>query len=315
MLNHKTKWISSILVACLILFTISAITTAEDYTYPKKTKYDGEKINVAMVSEGICEELIPLLPEFEEKTGIKVNLELYPYPNLQEKMMIALTQKSGAYDVVHIDCVRYGQFAGQGWVIPLDDYISKTDPTILALDDHLPGLMQEQAIYDGKTFGMPYISAAMGLIYRKDLFDEYGVKLPNTWDELIEVCKAIQLKLPQGSYPLIFTAARDESLICTYMNLLGSYSGYVYDGNYVATMNTEAGKKSMEMLKELLGYCPPGATTYVHGEVLQMFGDGKIAAGVYWYNQAAIFEDPEKSKIVGKWDAYLMPGVKQADGS
>jgi len=43
MLNRRTKLISSILVACLFFLTISAITYAEDYTYPKKTKYDGEK--------------------------------------------------------------------------------------------------------------------------------------------------------------------------------------------------------------------------------------------------------------------------------
>ena len=65
-----------------------------------------------------------------------------------------------------------------------------------------------------------YISAAMGLVYRNDITEQYGIKLPETWDELIEVCKKLQIELPEGMYPLIFTAKRDEAVVCTYFNLL-----------------------------------------------------------------------------------------------
>ncbi len=315
MLEGKRNLVFIVISFCLVFLAANMVFAEEKYVYPRKTKYEGEKINVAMVSEAICEELVPLLPRFEEQTGIKVNLELYPYQNLQEKMMIALTQQSGAYDVVHIDCVRYGQFAGQGWVIPLDDYIAKTDPDVLRFEDHMPGLMEQQAYWDGKVYGLPYISAAMGLVYRNDITEQYGIKLPETWDELIEVCKKLQIELPEGMYPLIFTAKRDEAVVCTYFNLLGSYGGYVYDSEYRAALDTEAARKSLIMLKEMLNYCPPGTTTYDHAEVLQAFGDGKIVFGIYWFNQAPVFENPNTSRIVGKWDAYLMPGVRQEDGS
>src|SRR5690606_11638995 len=114
--------------------------------------------------------------------------------NLQEQQAVALAQRTGAYDVVHVDCVWVGQYAGQGWTIPVEDFIAKTNPEVLAIDDFFPLVLEGQGMWEGKVFGLPFIQAVFGLYYRTDLFEKYGLEVPETWDELYEVVKFLDEK-------------------------------------------------------------------------------------------------------------------------
>ena len=43
-----------------------------------------------------------------------------------------------------------------------------------------------------KCYGVPYATNSSGIIYNKDIFEENGVEVPETWSELIEVCETLQ---------------------------------------------------------------------------------------------------------------------------
>ena len=38
---------------------------------------------------------------------------------------------------------------------------------------------------NGHVFGVPFNSAPVGMWYRKDIFDKYNIKLPETYDEYL----------------------------------------------------------------------------------------------------------------------------------
>ena len=42
------------------------------------------------------------------------------------------------------------------------------------------------------TFGIPYVANAAGILYNRDMFEEHGWEIPNTWDELMTLCNDIQ---------------------------------------------------------------------------------------------------------------------------
>jgi multiple sugar transport system substrate-binding protein len=53
---------------------------------------------------------------------------------------------------------------------------------------------------DGKIYGLPYNTNARVLLYRKDLFKEYGLEVPKTWDEYLKVASAITEKSNKQVY-------------------------------------------------------------------------------------------------------------------
>lgn len=63
-------------------------------------------------------------------------------------------------------------------------------------DKFAPGAWA-QTTFDGHTFGVPQDIGPMALLYRKDVFDRYGVKKPVTWEDYRQAAATIKAKAPQ----------------------------------------------------------------------------------------------------------------------
>lgn len=71
---------------------------------------------------------------------------------------------------------------------------------------------------DGKVYAIPYATNAGGIIYNKDLFAKLGLKVPKTWDELMDVCNKIEAS---GGIPFYLTL-KDAWTGMPYWNALTS---------------------------------------------------------------------------------------------
>ncbi len=316
------KVVMGVSVGLIIMMGIVSGAFAVEVSVPEGFKFGtytqqpwaGETIHVAMVAEPRCDALKELAPEFEKLTGIKIVFDILAYPTLQEKQMVALTQGTGVYDIVHVDCVWVGQYAGEGWTIPLEEFILRTDHNTLALDDFIPAVVSEQGMWEDRIFGLPFINAAFGLHYRTDIFDKYGIEVPQTWKELRETAEKLNLKEP-GVSGITFMGRRGVQLQCSYDNMLWSFGGDWYDENYRPTINSAAAVDALEYFKTLIPFAPAGVLTYDWDETARSFAQGKAAMDIQWHNAAPTCSDPSKSKIVGKFDFAVIPGKLQPDGS
>ncbi len=316
------KVVMGVSVGLIIMMGIVSGAFAVEVSVPEGFKFGtytqqpwaGETIHVAMVAEPRCDALKELAPEFEKLTGIKIVFDILAYPTLQEKQMVAITQGTGVYDIVHVDCVWVGQYAGEGWTIPLEEFILRTDHNTLALDDFIPAVVSEQGMWEDRIFGFPFINAAFGLHYRTDIFDKYGIEVPQTWKELRETAEKLNLKEP-GVSGITFMARRGVQLQCSYDNMLWSFGGDWYDENYRPTINSAAAVDALEYFKTLIPFAPAGVLTYDWDETARSFAQGKAAMNIQWHNAAPTCSDPSKSKIVGKFDFAVIPGKLQPDGS
>jgi raffinose/stachyose/melibiose transport system substrate-binding protein len=61
------------------------------------------------------------------------------------------------------------------------------------LGEFLPASLKPVTV-DGKVLGAPELMHSDGLLYNKTMFEQYGLKVPQTWDEFIAVCEALQAK-------------------------------------------------------------------------------------------------------------------------
>jgi multiple sugar transport system substrate-binding protein len=312
----------SVLILGIASSTLAWVELREIINIPKGFKFGtytqkpwaGATINVAMVAEPRSDAIAKVANEFTELTGIKVNFHILAYPTLQEKQMVALTQGTGAYDIVHVDCVWVGQYAGEGWTIPVEEFILRTDHNTLALDDFIPAVVSEQGMWQDRIYGLPCIQAVFGLHYRTDIFEKYGVEVPQSWEELRETAKKLNLKEP-GVHGITFMGRRGVQLQCTYDNMLWSFGGEWYDENYRPTINSQAAVDALEYFKSLIPFAPRGVLTYDWDENARAFAQGTAAMTIQWQNAAPTFYDPEKSKIVGKFKFTKVLGKKQPDGS
>jgi multiple sugar transport system substrate-binding protein len=302
-------------LAASISRTAVAADTASEAKFGKLAKnWSGTTLNVSLVAEARSDGLKQIVKEFTDATGIKVNINIYPYPTLQERQFTAVNQRTGNVDIVHVDCVWMGQYAGQGWLHPVTDFVKQTDPEVLSYDDFIPQVLQELCVWENTLYGLPFITAVFTLYYRKDIFEKHGLQPPQTWEELREIARQIHEKESRnGISGLTMMAKRGVQLVCTHLNVFGSMGGYYYDKKFVPTMASDAGIKSIEYLRSLVPFCNEGVLAQDYDESAATFKQGHAAMNLQWQNAAPQFVG-EGSKITETVAITQVPGVKQGSG-
>ena len=147
---------------------------------------------IPMSSEGPMKE--PLLKWMKdtlpkELPGITVGDNYGPpiYQDAQQKFIVQ--GRKGKPDV--IEAVLEGMIAYQraGLLAPVDDLFDRWSDK----DQFIPSTIKALTL-NGKLYGVPYNTNVRVLLYRKDLFQKYGMTPPKTWDEMLQDAATISAK-------------------------------------------------------------------------------------------------------------------------
>lgn len=232
-------------------------------------------------------------PNFEKETGIQVTLAAFPWATLRQNNTTDLLTGAGKYDVMsgsYYLAELYEHF------ISLDNYIEKSGFG----KGLLTGFMGKCEHYNGHQIGLPYGPDAYGILYRKDLFDNAGLTWPKTWDEF--VAKLTQMKSisdANGMTTFVFSGGAPEQAPALFFD---KYDGYFVtrDGKYQLEKN-----KAIAVLKtdkELLKYMSSDFMGLSIDDANARFLDGKALMIICWPSFiVAAADNPQKSKVVGKW--------------
>lgn len=102
-------------------------------------------------------------------------------------------------------------------------------------------------------YGLPYATNAEGIIYNVDIFNQYGISIPTTYDELLAVCEALQ---EQGVQPFYFTFKDAWTMGPLFMPLAANLTPdtFLQDRQENKTTFLETHKETAEKILELCRY-------------------------------------------------------------
>ena len=89
--------------------------------------------------------------EYEAQSGNKVEFVKMDLPTMYEKEVLDMVGNTGAYDVITWNVSWKAEWANNGYLLALDDYVAKEDPAELALEDITPILVKTGGYWGGKT--------------------------------------------------------------------------------------------------------------------------------------------------------------------
>ncbi|MFV0359220.1 extracellular solute-binding protein, partial [Tropicimonas sp.] len=163
----------------------------------------------------------------------------------------------------------------------------------------------------GSLFGLPNGSETSVLIYRKDIFEKHGLKVPETYDELLDVACRIP-ELEPGVGGLASRAASGHQASHAFLLHLAPLGGRVFDDEWNPIINNEAGLAAANALKTIVDCGPEGSSAFGPAEAANAFATGTAAMFLDSIAFAPGFEDPAESKVVGKVGYALHPeGVRR----
>lgn len=231
-------------------------------------------------------------------------IELSDQADQQRAAMIKNAESKGAsnYDVLSVDVVWTAEFAANGYLTAL--------PTTLDTTGYLKAAV-DSGTYFNKLYAFPSTSDGALLYYRKDLLDEFGLKVPTTWADMKSACSTIKAKYPAiDCYGGQFQ--KYEGLTCNIAEMINSAGGQFLDSSGAPTVNTDAAIAGVQWAVDAFkdGTIPKAALTWQEEQSRTAFQDGNL---VFLRNWPYVYSLAEKtdgsSKVAGKFGIAPIPGL------
>lgn len=280
-------------------------------------RYEGAEVRVTTLNFPISEIQQARIPAFEELTGIKVQWEMLPEDQWRQKVKVE--HLSGTTDLNSF-LSYWGQeglqFYQSGWYTdlkPLMDDPNMTNPDF-NWDDYTDNL-RAAAVVDGQIPIIPDRGSALPILYyRRDLFEQFELEKPETWDDVMNAAKTIFEGTAGEVFGIVLRgkAAAATSMFAPVLHDLGG-SWFDRESGDV-TFNTPEALAAFEWWGTILReYGPPGSVNNHWAEVTGIFSQGRAAMVYDDIVFASVFGDPEKSTVVDKVGYSVAPSGPHSD--
>src|SRR5918994_1672131 len=123
--------------------------------------YAGTTINGSCFQTTYFEYLKTYFPQFEERTGIKVNFNMQAFPVYNQRTDLELSTKGSALDVINCTFIYSGRWIGAGWMTNLDTFVKDAKYTPAAWD---PEDFAADKLHHWNW--IPYLMGAGGAVFK-----------------------------------------------------------------------------------------------------------------------------------------------------
>lgn len=259
--------------------------------------YEGTELNLLFKEGYEIEAIQEFIGDFEEATGISVNIEVYDEPTARQQFVLDSTTKTGTYDVTSASFWNMPEFVRAGWLEPLDGYL---DDTTQWLDmDAIPDGALESMTIDGELYALPHTIIGGMLFYRTDLFEEHGLEPPQDTDDIMSAAKQLADAGIEAN-PFVARGAPTFASLGTLLGWAYGYGAVLFDDENRPHANSPEMIEAMEDFVTLMrDYGPADAPSLTFTQAGEVFSSGNGAMMFDTSGFGTIFENPDQSQVAG----------------
>jgi multiple sugar transport system substrate-binding protein len=260
---------------CVIILTIAIVAAANAET---------PEIRVLLANHPYGDLLKAAIPEFEQASGIKVDLEQYQESQLTTKLTTEFATGSSTVDVFMTRPLQEAKmFYKNGWYMPLTTYDFSDFPTNAL----------SVVTFGQTTFVVPIVTEWEVLYYRIDLLKKAGLAVPKNFPELEAAARKLNSKEVAG----FASRGKGNAAVTQMSSFLYNFGGAYLDKGK-AVFDSPAALDAIRYYGKLLGsYGPTGVTAMSWDNIMPLFQAGRIAL----WTDASVFYgqivDPSKSQV------------------
>ena len=238
-----------------------------------------------------------MLAEFENETGIKVNVETVSWDDMRNKIAIAASGNKAAADVFEVDWSWIGEFEKAKWLEPIE--LSQED-----IND-IPSI--STFIVNDQVLAIPYANDFRIGYYNKMIYEQAGLDEPQTWNDVMTDMEVLKEKNIL-KYPYTFPLNANEATTTSFIWLTYLRDGKVF--NKDGTLNKENALTTLNFVNDMLKkelINPANLTLNGLDSYRQILSkDAAFMIGPTSFIARAV--DPAQSKAIGEIEVILPPG-------
>jgi multiple sugar transport system substrate-binding protein len=242
------------------------------------------------------------IARFEAERGVSV--EIRPTPDAADQRHQLYVQWLNAWsadpDVLQLDVVWTPEFAGAGWIRPLDDPgLSPAD----AADFFAAPMIANR--WQGRLYAIPWFVDVGMLYWRTDLMPA----APDTFAALdAQARRAIAEKATDSGF--VWQGARYEGLVTVFLEFLAGYGGAILDARGDVVVNSPDAVQALAAMADSIyrdGIVPEAVLTWQEEQTRFAFQNGHAAFMRNWPYAAALLGRPGESTVAGRFAVAAMP--------
>ena len=264
-----------------------------------------ETLTIATVNNGDMIRMQKLTDDFTKKNpGIDLKWVTLEENVLRERVTTDIATKGGQYDVMTIGTYEVPIWAKQSWLLPLDKLGADYD-----VNDILPAIRGGLSA-DGKLYAAPFYGESSMVMYRKDLMEKAGPKMPDapTWDFVADAAR----KMTDRSAGINGICLRGKAGWGENMAFLtamsNSFGARWFDENWKPQFDQPEWKETLDFYVKLMKDAgPQGASSNGFNENLALFQQGKCGMWIDATVAASFVSDPKNSTVADKVGYALAP--------
>ncbi len=258
-----------------------------------------------------------MLPDFEAKTGIKVEFEKVGYGDMHDKLVAQLVSGESYYNLLSVDFLWAGEFPAGGWLEDLNPYVAKSGFDMAPV---IPSMLDLLGRTDTALPIMPMYNYSMGMIYRTDLIADpalaakyeaaTGKKLaaPTTLDDYVAMAKFF--KADGGVNGAAMQGQKGDPNSMEFSNYLFSAGGDYLDANRKVVLDSDQGRQALTLYNDMIkNAAQTGALSATLDDTLRLMCAGESFSMVtYWWMLPQLDNAEKCPKVAGKVAISVMPG-------
>jgi sorbitol/mannitol transport system substrate-binding protein len=271
-----------------------------------------EEITIATVNNSDMIIMQKLSPQWEQDTGNTINWVVLEENVLRQRVTTDIATNGGQFDIVTIGSYEAPIWGKQDWLVGLNDLGEDYD-----YDDLIPTVVSALS-YDGTLYAVPFYAESSFTFYRKDLFDEAGLTMPDTptYDQIAEFAAQLTDKSKE-QYGFCQRGKPGWGENMAFVGpMVNAFGGRWFDENWEPQLTTEPWKTAVSYyVKNMNDYGPPGASANGHNENRALFATGHCALWVDATSAAGYIFNPDESQVADKTAFAPAPIEVTSNGS
>ncbi|MFJ4998586.1 ABC transporter substrate-binding protein [Microbacterium sp. NPDC088619] len=268
----------------------NATTVSCDYTAPEgKTT-----VNVLAYNSSAIDPFTDTMVSSCSTDDVTLKHDPIDFGGQVTKTTATLSGETGTYDIVETYGFVIPSLAEDEKLVPLNDLFDKY------ADDYGLGdiseSMREGMSFDGELYALPMQAQMFVMAYRTDIFEDLGLEVPTTFDEMIAAAEAIKAE-GLMDYPIALPWLATSDVTTGFQAAMNSVDADFVTADGEVTLDTDEAKQAVESMLALKPYMDPQVTTFDQPKVQQQMFNGTAAMSIMFSGRMIDLTLPANSKL------------------
>jgi multiple sugar transport system substrate-binding protein len=234
--------------------------------------------------------------------GVTVDLRVTPDAADQRHQLYVqwLNAHADAPDVLQLDIVWTAEFAGAGWILPID-------ASAFDLGDFVPAAVAASR-WNGASYAIPWF-VDLGLLYwRTDLI----AAAPRALGELRSEARRLQ-EAGSTRDGLVWQGARYEGLVTVFLEHLGAFGGGILDEGGRVIVDQAPAIRALTFMCDAINrdaFVPSSVLTWQEEQTRFAFQNGQAAFMRNWPYAWTLLQDGTQSKVANRFAVAPFPAAE-----